>query len=80
MLAGVKSYAIFLIKTAWVGNVIEALAGTGRRWADADQPIGAAGAGTYDPLAVVPDSAAPGLALNVETLAGIAFRVMTTMI
>lgn len=35
-------------------------------------------AGTYDPLAVVPDSAAPGLALNVETLAGIAFRVMTT--
>ncbi len=35
-------------------------------------------AGTYDPQAVVPDPAAPGLALNVETLAGIAFRVETS--
>ena len=34
--------------------------------------------GTYNPQATAPDPAAPGLALDIETLAGIAFRVVTT--
>ncbi len=33
-------------------------------------------AGSYDPLAAVPDPAAPALALNIETLAGLAFTVV----